>query len=79
MAFHEHESLSTCVTRAKDSYADNERGSPSLIFTGLDSKSSSASQKQNTHVWVQDATRQGVQDVTVQKIFGFLLSAHIAK
>lgn len=69
MEFCEQESLSTCVARAKDSYADNERGVPSLVSTVSDSRSFSASHYQNTHVWVEDASCEDTQDVTIQKVF----------
>lgn len=69
MAFHDQESLSTCVARAKDGYACNERGGQSLVSTESDSRPFSAAHYQNTHVWVQDATCIDTQDVAVQKVF----------
>lgn len=68
MAFHEDDSLSTCVARAKDGYAENERESPSLPSTVSDSRSI-ASRSQNTHICVQDAVVKDMQDVFVQKVF----------
>lgn len=69
MTLHEQESLSTCVARAKDGYADNEHEGPSLVSTAPDSRTSSVSYHRNTHVWVQDATCKDMQDVAVQKVF----------
>lgn len=68
MTFHEQESLSTCISRAKDGYTDDERGGTSLISTASDSRPFSSSHYQNTHVWVQNATRNDMQDVAVQKV-----------
>ena len=68
MVFDEHETLSTCFAKAKDGYAGNERGGPSLVSTALESRSLSAASYQNTHVWIQDSTRKDTQDVAVEKV-----------
>ena len=67
-AFHEEDSLSTCVARAKEGYAENERESPSLPSAVSDSRSI-ASRSRNTHVCVQDAVVKDMQDALVQKVF----------
>ncbi len=69
MAFHEQETLSMCVARAKDGYGESERGGPSLVSTVSDSRSLPSSYYQNTHVRVEDATCKRMQDVAVQKVF----------
>ena len=69
MAFHDQESLSACVARAKDGYVCNQRGGQSLVSKDPDSRPFSAARYQNTHVWVQDATCIDTQDFAVQKVF----------
>ena len=66
VAFHEQDTLSMCVARAKDGYGDSERGGPSLVSTVSSSRSLPS---QNTHVWVEDAMCKRMQDVAVQKVF----------
>ena len=68
MEFHEQESLSTCVARAKDAYANAERKGPSLVSPESDVRSLSASHEQNTHVWVRSGTQEDTQDGAVQKV-----------
>lgn len=68
MSFHEQESLSLCVARAKDACADAEREGPSLGPPVSDSRSLSASRDQNTHVWIRNATCKDTQDSAVQKV-----------
>ena len=65
--FDEHDSLATCYAKAKDSYAGNEQRDTALVSTVPDSPSHSATNQQNTHLWIQDAD-DGVQDVAVDKV-----------
>lgn len=68
MVFDEQESLSTCCARAKDGYACNEWGDPSLVSTGSNPRSFSASTNQNTNLWVQDISCNDARDVAVRKV-----------
>ena len=69
MVFDEHDSLATCLAKAKDGYAGNEQRQPSLVSSGTGSTSLSATGHQNTHVWVQDANAIDAQNVAVDKVF----------
>lgn len=72
--FHEDENLSTCVARAKDGFADDERVGPFVVSTESDSRTFSVSRNQNTSVWVQNATCKVSQDVIVPKVCQSTLS-----
>ena len=70
MVFDEHESLSSCLAKAKDGYVDvgNQRGNPSLSSTASALASLSAADYQNTHVWIQGINCKDTQDIAVGKV-----------
>ena len=69
MVFEEHQSLSDCLPRAKDSCANYERGGPSLASTVSDSASSASGGVQNTHIWLQGGNHDDTQDSAIQKVY----------
>ena len=69
MSFDEHDSLSACISKAKDGYSSNERAELSIGSTVSESASSYAADYQNTYVWIQDVNSNDTQEIAVQKVF----------
>ncbi len=69
MSFEEHDSLSACISKAKDGYGSNERAEPPIVSTVSESGSSFTADYQNTYVWIQDININDTQKIAVQKVF----------
>lgn len=68
MVFQEHETVSTCLAKAKGAYAITEWERQSSVSTTPELRSSTAATHQNTYIQVHDTTYEDTQDVVIHKV-----------